>query len=560
MKTKAKLLVAVAPALVVVSLLTATAVIWLEAQPAPPPKTQAPVVELKPTENAITYGCRVVTYGTEAPIAGAKIVVRRSLVGDPRYGVSKLLGTTEHTADASGYYSFTLPPEQVAERYLYIELDVSHPEYAARNGFGYALGMIRKNERMGGQPFFETTRLHPAKRVTGRLETPEGRPAANVPIMGFTYPEARRVVIGESVDEDTQGSFFEATTDATGRFSVAITTPGKGAFWFQPTNAAPLGVVAPATRGDLGTVRLKAGLRTRGRALDAHGKPVAGVRVRAWRRDRECAEIDEFNSTSMAMGGYSREAMTDAAGRFQLAPVDAGAYEFRIDEDHRSDSPAKYAGTFLDNRVSITADGQAVEFRAVPTVGIRVRNVDASGKPKRGHQFMVFGVLRKGAEDWFHTQSDRPDGGLCTAHVPKGLQNVQIQFMDNEHGSFRVRRSPGAQPEAIREIKLDTLDADLEGIEVIRYTAPIILVKAVDANGNAIPDFKPSARFREPAAAGTGDELRFEKQPDGRWRSMSLLPDVETTVSAVKPGWKAESRTVTLAEGVEQEVVITMTP
>lgn len=540
-----------ATALVVGTLLAAATVIRLQAQPTTPPKDQTSMTLTKAKENGITYRCRVVTYGTDTPIAGARIVVRRSLVGDPRYGVSKLLGTTEHMTDASGSYSFTLPPEQVAERYLYIELDVSHPEHAAKNGFGYALSMVRKNEQIGGRPFFETTRLHPAKRLTGKLLNPDGRPAGNVHITGFTYPEGDRFA-----DEDMQGSFFKATTDDAGRFSVAITTPGKGAFWFQPADFAPLGVVAPAARGEIGNLQLKPGLRTKGRILDADGKPVAGLRVWAYRRDGESAEVNEFNSRSMAIGGYSREAISDPAGEFQLAPVEAGSYEFRL--DCASDAPNKYAGTFLDYRVSIVEDGQVVEFRAVSTVAIRVRNVDASGKPKRGHEFMVSGVLREGSGDWFHTRSDRPESGLCTAQVPRGLKNVQIQFVDNEHGSYRVRRSAGARPEAIREIKVDTLDADLEGIEVIRYVAPIILVKAVDADGKAIPDFKPSARFREPGSTGTGSELRFEKQEDGRWRSMCLVPDMQTTVSAVKPGWKAEPRTLRLAEGAEEEVVIVM--
>ena len=538
-----------AAALAAVTLLTAAAVFRLEAQPATQP-------------NALTYRCWVLTYGTEAPIAGAKVVVRRSLLGDPRYGSMKLLESTEHTTDAAGYCSFTLAPEQVAERYLYIELDVSHPEHAARNGFGYALSMIRKNEEIGGRPFFETTRLHPAKPVTGKLLTPAGRPAANVRISGYTYPDARRVVIGESVDEDTQGSFFESTTDDAGRFSVPIATPGQGAFWFLPTNAAPLGVVAPAARGDLGDVRLKAGVRTRALVVDAEGKPVSDVRVSVRRSDRESSEIDEFNRTSMATSGYSREATTDTLGRFQLAPVNAGQYEFRIDEARQSGASAKYAGTFLHRRVSLTTDGQQVQFRAVPTVAIRVKNVDASGKPKRGHEFMVagvLGVLGAGSGDWFHTNSDRPESGLGTAYVPKGLQNVQITFMDNEHGSFRVRRSAGAPPEAIREIKLDRLDTDLEGIEVIRYKAPILLVKGVDADGNAIPDFKPSARSREPGSSGTGDAVHFEKQADGRWRSMSLVPDMETTVGAANLGWNAETRTLTLAEGQEKEVVLTIT-
>ncbi len=74
---------------------------------------------------------------------------------------------------------------------LYLEFDVSHPDYAPRNGFGYALGMIRKNEKLGGQPFFEITKLYPAKPITGTVVTPDGKPAANVTISGYTYPAER---------------------------------------------------------------------------------------------------------------------------------------------------------------------------------------------------------------------------------------------------------------------------------------------------------------------------------------------------------------------------------
>ena len=45
--------------------------------------------------------------------------------------------------------------------YLYIELDVEHPDYATRDGFGYALSMIRKNEKLNERPFFETDRDAP---------------------------------------------------------------------------------------------------------------------------------------------------------------------------------------------------------------------------------------------------------------------------------------------------------------------------------------------------------------------------------------------------------------
>src|SRR5205814_2942685 len=118
---------------------------------------------------------------------GATVTVRRSLLGDPRsQGENKIVEETKHKTDAAGKYHFTIPPEQSRERYLYIELDVEHPDYATRAGFGYALSMIRKNEKLGGRPFFESVSLRPGKRITGRIQTPDGQPATGVKVLAYS--------------------------------------------------------------------------------------------------------------------------------------------------------------------------------------------------------------------------------------------------------------------------------------------------------------------------------------------------------------------------------------
>ena len=89
---------------------------------------------------------------------------------------------TKHTTDAEGKYSFTIPPEQTSKRYLYIELDVEHPNYAPQAHFGYALGMIRKNEKLGSRPFFENVEMRPGQAVTGTVRTQDGQPAAGVKV------------------------------------------------------------------------------------------------------------------------------------------------------------------------------------------------------------------------------------------------------------------------------------------------------------------------------------------------------------------------------------------
>src|SRR5262249_37472163 len=145
---------------------------------------------------------------TGKPLAGAVVTVRRRLAGDPEVKEEdQIVQETRHTTDAQGTYRFTIPPEQVAKRYLYIELDVEHPDYAPRKNFGYALGMIRKNEKLGARPFFEHVQLRAAQAVTGVLRTPDGKPAAGVRLLAYSNTD-------KAGQRSEYGSFADAKTDA----------------------------------------------------------------------------------------------------------------------------------------------------------------------------------------------------------------------------------------------------------------------------------------------------------------------------------------------------------
>src|SRR5262249_40585893 len=137
----------------------------------------------KPSGEALNYTGTVKDKDTDKPIAGARVTVRRSVMSSRE---NRVLEESKHVTGPQGTYSFTIPPEQVAERLLYIELDVEHPNYATRSGFGYALGMTRKNEKLGERPFFETIELRPAEPISARVETPDGEPAAGVAILAYS--------------------------------------------------------------------------------------------------------------------------------------------------------------------------------------------------------------------------------------------------------------------------------------------------------------------------------------------------------------------------------------
>ncbi|HVJ69210.1 MAG TPA: M56 family metallopeptidase, partial [Caulifigura sp.] len=132
-----------------------------------PPQADSPPMPApdKPAElpKELHYAAVVVDQETNKGIPDARVTVRRSLSSQDY----KVVEESKHTTDADGRYSFVIPPEQVAERLLYIELDVEHDDYAAKKGFGYSLAMIVKNETLGERPFFEKTSLRPSEPATG---------------------------------------------------------------------------------------------------------------------------------------------------------------------------------------------------------------------------------------------------------------------------------------------------------------------------------------------------------------------------------------------------------
>ena len=236
-----------------------------------------------------------------------------------------MLQETRHTTGADGTYAFEIPPDQYASPYLYIELDVEHPDYAPRDGFGYALSMIRKNEKLNERPFFEMDRAAPgpADHRAGRdARGPSPRPGCwcwrtRAP----TRPGAR-----------PSSCFTQAKTDAQGRFRLPITTPGQGAYWVKPKDYAPeLYVVPEGKRGDMGTITLKKGVSVAGRVLDVQGKPIKGVFV-AIERQRGTGpdlEAQDLRSSPTSSAG---SAETDADGRFTFAPLPPGEYQVKPSE------------------------------------------------------------------------------------------------------------------------------------------------------------------------------------------------------------------------------------
>jgi beta-lactamase regulating signal transducer with metallopeptidase domain/protocatechuate 3,4-dioxygenase beta subunit len=498
----------------------------------------------------LTYHCIVLDKETGKGIPGAAVVVRRSNL-TPRD--NKIVEESKHTTDAEGKYTFEIPPEQVAMRYLYIELDVDHESYAARKGFGYALSMIRKNETLGERPFFERVELDAADSVTGKLLSPDGQPLAGVKLLGYSKRSAS--------DFRDYGSFTHTVSKPDGTFRLNLVKGGVGGFWILPKDFAIVQKYVGNQRGEQGEVRLQPGIRLSGRVLSVEGKPLAGVAVNVDSRDR-----GDFGGLPVA-SSVRRGAVSDSEGRFAFDPLPAGEYRI-IPEEHLSDPLVRdrtvYAvpGVFLPKRVTLKEGAAAaLEVQAVPHVVFSAQYFDGKGEKTTGHAIHVFGRIDQ--EFWFAQGRPDPQGAIAL-RIPHGLQDVRVQLMTNEHGALRYRRGPDKPLENRQnDIELGTLNDDVEGFQIVRYRAPIVLVKPVDEAGQPVAGVKVTAAYpwgkqRYVLEGEARSDLTFERQNDGRFRTSQLLPDEEVAFTAAAPGYESASEKVKLPEGETKELVLTL--
>jgi beta-lactamase regulating signal transducer with metallopeptidase domain/protocatechuate 3,4-dioxygenase beta subunit len=545
----------------IVGLLAAVAVIRLDAAAAADDKKETPTQETAketPKGKAIKYTGRVFDKESGKNIAGATVTVRRSTYGDPNN--ERVIEETKHKTNAEGKYSFLIPPEQAAERYLYIELDVEAPGYAPRGSFGYSFAMIQKNEKLGGRAFFENVDLRPAKEITGLVETPDGKPAAGVKLLAYSNTSKTKE------GEFEYGSFANAKTDKAGRFRIWLVTPGPAVFWILPQDYAPSTHVIkdPGKRGDMGRFVLTPGIVLKGKLVDVQGKPLAGVYVHADKR----GGIEDFGLP--VADSIRRTAVSNALGEFTFGPLPPAGYDVMPQEyghdpskDDRRPQKRPVPGVFVRQHVTLK-DGEQpepLEVRAVPHVVIEAQYVDSKGKPTRGHAGHMFGRLNK--SDYWFGQAKVDANGKMTLLAPHGMSEAKLGLSTNEHGVLRWRKGKTGQLSTQRDVDLGTLTDDVKDIEIIRYVAPILVIDAVEKGGAQLKNFQAKINYapgkspRDPNSMfinGVQGDVFMEKQEDGRWRSSQLLPDEDITVTVSAEGFKPRTEQLKLAEGTTREI------
>jgi hypothetical protein len=339
---------------------------------------------------------------------------------------------------------------------------------------------------------------------------------------------------------------------------LASDQPAKARFPYAPYQHF-YGTAQPGQHPDvwvptqLGRIVLERGVRLSGRFVDTEGRPVSGQTITAYPVRGE----DRHSATTEADGSFVlgplRHANYQVFGEGQdgFGGVDPHAPPVR--SSARAIKPVK---VYLRKDV----DPEPLILRQEPTVRIEIQFVDSRGAPALGDVARIRGIVPNvppmpeapGAHgsvgnglasaindpepqdtndeiQW--SVQNRPDAdGRIVFRVPEGLRDASLAaYPFDETIAYKTRLDEHGPLKYWGGGLLGTLDKGHK-ITIVSYRAPVVLV-TVKTDDHLTPKTKLEVRASFVFNLSSYSE-GFIRQPDGRYRSQSLMPDHEYKIIA----------------------------
>lgn len=495
-------------------------------------------------EKSAEHSGVVLDADTGKPIAGVTVTVTRMESADWRE-----LAVTESTTDENGKYTFTIPPEQLSLRLLYIMFDVDHPQYARRHCGSYGYGMIVKNLENGEQPWFSEFKMVRGEKIIGRLVDQDSQPIAGAQIRCNSAPTTGY--------DRIRSSSIDAVSDKDGRFELVTTHDGMTKISIIPLEHCMKHINVGQQRGDLGDITLTEGFPIQGVVTDAEGNPMSGLWVNITpEEDRREASYE-----------MKRSAQTDQQGKFQSRPLKPGKYLLEVETKatgaleklqyanfHDTPPPAM----FVNRSVNVSADSarQPLLIQAVPHVLITAQFFKPDGEISGGHSPSISGSF-DGQRMWIRG-GKRTGKGAFQLMAPHGFEDAELRFVTNEHSGLMIQFEGGnLSPQDV--YRFDRLEEDIDNIRIVRHPAGILKLDIVDESGEQIKGSGIFAHYE--LDQGASDEMKMGTQigwnrEDGLFRLSSIVPGTPVSISFSAPGFQTHQEEFTMKESERRTVTI----
>ncbi len=493
----------------------------------------------------------VMDVDTGKPIAGVTVTVTRMESENWTE-----IAVTESVTDENGKYTFTIPPDQLSQRLLYIMFDIDHPEYAQRHCGSYGYGMIVKNLENGEQPWFSEFKMLRGEKIAGRLVDDNQNPVVGAQIRSRCTPKSGGY-------DRIRSSSIDAVSDDDGRFEIVATHDGVAAISIIPRDHCMKHVDVGEKRGDLGDIKLSNGFTMSGIVRDAEGKPMSGLWVNLRPEDEQGASYEML-----------RSAKTDDEGRFTSRPLKSGKYRVEVETKATGAlEKRKYANfhntppaaMFVTHSVNVTEDSarKPLVIQAVPHVLITLQTYKPNGEISGGHSPSLFGEFDE-QRLWIR-EGKRTGKGGYELMAPHGMKEAELRFTTNEHSALMVQFEDG-ELSPRKSYRFERLEEDIDNVRVVRHSGGILKLDIVDEDGKQLEDTRISPRYEIKVDPDkkmdeaeqrmmTGASIGWNRE-EGMYRLSSLVPGAPVTVRFSASGFKTQTQTFTMKESERRTVTI----
>lgn len=400
----------------------------------------------------------------------------------------------------------------------------------AASGAGAALEQDSARDEAEAPPAPEPEK--PATRLTGRIVDLVGKPLAGAKVYAAPPDRNQRSPLDGPPWDEPRRKRREATTDAEGRFAVAVLGSGSMRFAARAGDYAPLDLedvlVVAETDNDLGTLELVPGVRISGRVVDARGQGVGEVELYQ-PRDPQYPVWMGKTETGTRLGA------TDSNGNFELGPLLPGPWVILAHHERHPDAVARSEHADPGERVSDVR----IEFPSSGSIGGVVRIKAGAGAPGPT-QFSVVASYTGARERGPGEPDFRYRRGRCDA---SGTYSIAGLFEDEPY-RLTLFWHRNANDEQGIEMPRQQADVVIDGQRADFTLEPfsVLVHHPVDARtGAALEELDGRIVVKRPDGRESSITSTTRSLGDGRWTETIARPpepgDVATLV-VTKEGYR----------------------